>query len=111
MEINTVITAIVIIMAVLIALHLGITYLCNKSMSDIRADVYQLFLAVENNPKFRKTGKAKMKWVLGQARGLLPGWMRIFVTDVFLERVIEGWFVAIKDLLDDGKINKSHKRE
>ena len=47
-----------------------------------------------------------MKWVLSQARMLLPKWAQVLITEEFLEKVIEGWFQAVKDLLDDGKYNK-----
>ena len=52
-----------------------------------------------------------MKWVLSQARLLLPAWAQVFITDAFLEKVVQGWFNAIKDLLDDGKLNKSTVEE
>lgn len=111
MTINTILI-IVIIVATLAVLAGGIyLYVRDKTLNEIRADVYQLFLKVEHNPNFTKMGKQKMKWVLRHARGLLPKWVQPFITDVFLEKVIEGWFQAVKDLLDDGKLNKSNKEE
>ena len=82
-------------------------YLRDKTLTEIRADVYQLFLKAEHNPNFEENGKQKMKWVLSQARMLLPTWAQIMITDTFLENVVEAWFQAVKDLLDDGKYNKS----
>lgn len=111
MTVNTILT-IALIVATLIMLGAGIYfYARNKTLSDIRADVYQLFLKAEHNPEFAKSGKQKMKWVLSRARMLLPTWLQVFITDAFLEKVIEGWFRAVKDLLDDGKINKSSVKE
>lgn len=55
------------------------------------------------------SGKQKMEWVIGKARGLLPGWLQTFVTDEVILRIIQGWFTAVKDLLDDGKYNNSTK--
>lgn len=82
-------------------------YLRNKSMEEIRSEVYQLFLAAEHAYTESGSGKQKMKWVISKARALLPSWLQTFVTEDLLYKVIEGWFVAIKDLLDDGKYNKS----
>lgn len=82
-------------------------YLRDKTLNDIRTDVYQLFLKAEHNPNFTKKGKQKMKWVLSQARMLLPKWAQVLISDTFLENVVEAWFQAVKDLLDDGKYNKS----
>ena len=108
MIINIILT-IVLIVATLLILGAGLYfYIRDKTLSDIRADVYQLFLKAEHNPEFAESGKQKMKWVLSQARMLLPAWLQVFITDTFLEKVIEGWFRAVKDLLDDGKMNRSN---
>jgi len=111
MTVNTV--AIIIIVAIaLTIIGAGIYfYVRDKSLNEIRADVYQLFLQVEHNPAYAKTGKQKMKWVLSRARGLLPTWLQAFISDEFLEKVVESWFQAVKDLLDDGKLNKSVTRK
>ena len=107
MTFNT-IMMIALIVFVLAVFTTGIYfYLRDMTLNDIRADVYQLFLKAEHNPNFTKAGKQKMKWVLSMARGLLPDWAQLFISDAFLERVVEGWFCAVKDLLDDGKYNKS----
>lgn len=107
MTINTIVT-IVFIVATVAVLAGGIyLYVRDKTLNEIRADVYQLFLEAENNPTYHKNGRQKMKWVLSRARSLLPNWAQIFITDAFLEKVVEGWFRAVKDLLDDGKLNKS----
>jgi len=111
MTINTIVTIILIIVTLTAFGVLAYFYFRNKSLEDIRADVYQLFLEVEHNPNFTKKGKQKMKWVLSQARSLLPAWAQPLISDAFLEKVVDRWFKAIKDLLDDGKLNKSHEQE
>lgn len=108
MIINTILTIVLIVATLLILGARLYFYIRDKTLSDIRADVYQLFLKAEHNPEFVESGKQKMKWVLSQARMLLPSWLQVFITDTFLEKVIEGWFRAVKDLLDDGKMNKSN---
>ena len=84
-------------------------YFRNKSLEQIREDVYELFLKAEANPDFKHAGMRKMKWVLVQARNLLPGWIQILISDAFLEEVVQSWFDGIKDILDDGKLNRSTK--
>ena len=111
MTINTILTITLIVVTFIILVAGIYLYVRDKTLEDIRADVYQLFLRAENNPEFAASGKQKMKWVLSRARMLLPSWLQIFITDAFLEKVIEGWFRAVKDLLDDGKINKSSVKE
>lgn len=107
MSIETIIfIVLVVIVAVIIAGGLYF-YLRDKSLEEIRGDVYQLFLKAENNPRIMYSGKQKMKWVLQQARGLLPAWAKLLITDALLEKVVQSWFDAIKDLLDDGKLNQS----
>lgn len=107
MTFNTIMTILVIVFLLLI-LGGGIYfYFRDKTLNEIRADVYQKFLEAEHNPNFTKKGKQKMKWVLSQARMLLPKWAQMLISDELLEKVVEGWFRAVKDLLDDGKYNKS----
>lgn len=110
MTINTIITILVIIVALV---GLGITaylYFKEKKLSEIRADVYKLFLEAEHRYTETKQGKQKLKWVVSRARGLLPDWLQVFITESALEKIIDLWFKAVKDLLDDGKYNKSVKR-
>lgn len=111
MTINTILTIVVIVATVVLLGTFVYLYVRDNTLNEIRADVYKLFLKVENNPAFEKTGKQKMKWVLQQARGLLPNWMQVIITDTFLEKVVQKWFEAVKDLLDDGKMNKSQGEE
>jgi len=93
-----------------VAIAMLVTYLRNKTISEIRVDVYQLFLKAEHRFEESGTGKQKMKWVVNRARGLLPSWAQNLVTEELLYEIIETWFQGIKDLLDDGKINNSVKR-
>lgn len=111
MTINTIVTIVLIVIALAI-IGVGIYfYLRDKSLDEIRADVYQLFLRAEHMFLKSGSGKQKMKWVVSRARSMLPGWAQLLISDEFLEKVVEGWFRAVKDLLDDGKINKSTEVE
>lgn len=92
------------------AVVLLVTYVRNRKLSGIRTDVYQLFLKAEHMFKESGAGAQKMKWVVNRARALLPKWVRNLVSEELLYDVIEVWFDGIKDLLDDGKMNKSVKK-
>lgn len=52
-----------------------------------------------------------MSYVIQQARLLLPNWAQFFITEALLEKMVQMWFDAVKDLLDAGKINRSGAEE
>ena len=106
---ETVLTVLVILGLVVVCALTTYVYLKGKTMDDIRADVYTLFLVAEHHFTEEKSGKQKMEWVLEMTLELLPEWSRFFITKDSLENVVQLWFDAVKDLLDDGKINKSSK--
>ena len=107
MTVNTIVT-IVLFVSTLTVFGVGaFFYFRNKSLDDLRKDAYKLFLEIENNPLYYKKGEAKMLWVLKRIRNYLPLWAQAFITDAFLEKTVRQWFKEIKDLLDDGKRNKS----
>lgn len=104
---------VLVIIAVLIVISIiwmGYAYLKNRTLDEIRGDVYQLVLKAEHTYKESASGKQKMKWVVSRARKLLPGWMQLIISEEMLEKIIQVWFDEVKDLLDDGKMNGSQKR-
>ena len=100
------IIAVLIIIAVTVIV-MAVVYLKDRTLDDIRNDVYQLILRAEHLYEQSGAGKQKMKWVVSQARKLLPKWMQAFISDEGLEKIIQAWFDGVKDLLDDGKMNGS----
>ena len=102
----------VIIAALIVAsvIWMGYAYLKNRTLDEIRGDVYQLVLKAEHTYRLSSSGKQKMKWVVSQARKLLPGWMQLIISEEMLQKIIQVWFDEVKDLLDDGKMNGSQKR-
>lgn len=104
---NTIIMILVIVAALAALGYCTYIYLRDKNMEQIRADVYRLFLQAEHTFTETKAGKQKMEWVVQKARSLLPEWLQNFITEPFLYMVIQAWFDAVKDLLDDGKYNGS----
>ena len=101
-----------VIIAVLIVVSviwMGYAYLRNRTLDEIRGDVYQLVIRAEHTYKTSSSGKQKMKWVVSQARKLLPGWMQMIISEEMLQKIIQVWFDEVKDLLDDGKMNGSQR--
>lgn len=95
----------------IVTLVIAFQYAKYKGLEGIRANVYQLILKAEHMYKESGAGQQKLKWVVQQARGLLPKWLQAIVTEDTLLKIIDVWFDGIKDLLDDGKINGSQKGE
>lgn len=79
-------------------------YCREKTLQEIRTDVYQLFLKAENAFNESGQGEQKMKWVISRARSLLPSWIQLIMTEDVFIKLIQIWFDGIKDLLDDGRI-------
>lgn len=103
---------ILIIVALIIAVSIiwiVYSYLKERTLEQIRADVYQLVLKAEHTYRTSPSGKQKMKWVVSQARKLLPSWLQMIISEDTLTRIIQVWFDEVKDLLDDGKVNKSYR--
>lgn len=96
-----------VLLLIVVTVVIAFQYIKMKGLDGIREDVYKLILKAEHMYKESGSGKQKMKWVLSQARGLIPGWLQPFITEDMLEAVLEKWFRGVKDLLDDGKINNS----
>ena len=118
MELLTMLSAIpvpvLIVVAVVllfITLFVSYQYLEMKGLEGIRAEVYQLILKAEHLYEASGTGKQKLKWVVQQARGLLPKWLAWIITEDVLMEIVDKWFQGIKDLLDDGKVNGSSAKK
>lgn len=77
-----------------------------KGLEGIRAQVYQYMLKAEHM-YVSSEGRQKLKYVVHNARMLLPDWLRFFISDEALMNLCDVWFKEVKDLLDDGKINSS----
>ncbi len=82
-------------------------YVRDKSIIQLRADVYKLFIYAERYFTEEKAGKQKMDYVVSMARGMLPACIQVFVSDKIIRDIFQLWFDDIKDLLDDGTLNES----
>ncbi|MDU7833672.1 MAG: hypothetical protein E7J75_00750 [Blautia sp.] len=94
----------------IVTLIMTFQYCKVKGLEGIRMDVYKLILKAEHIYNKSGQGKQKLKWVVSQARGLLPKWLQLFITDDDLMILIDKWFRGVKDLLDDGKVNGSYRQ-
>lgn len=103
------ILVLVILVLAAVTIVMAYQYMKLKGLEGIREDVYQLILKAEYVYKQSGQGKQKLKWVVSRARSLLPSWLQVFVSEATLEKIIDTWFLGVKDLLDDGKVNKSQK--
>jgi hypothetical protein len=95
------------IVFILSFVFLAVKYVKSRGLEGIRSDVYKLFLKAEHVWTQSGQGEQRMKWVIHKARGLLPSWLKFLITEELLKKVIQFWFDGIKDILDDGKLNKS----
>lgn len=99
-----------LLIAMIISIICG-TIKCIKisGMDGVREEAYRLFLAAEHVYWEKGSGKQKMMYVVKEIRKKLPPWMRFFINEKTAERIIQSWFDSVKDLLDDGKVNKSFR--
>ena len=101
---NIIFTILTIIFIALLAVAV-VAYCKERTLDEIRRDVYKLFLEAEHTYKESGEGMQKMKWVISHARSLLPPWLQLIITDEIFEHLVQFWFDGIKDLLDDGKFS------
>lgn len=97
----------VVTVLVIVTLVCVYQYTKMKGLDGIRGDVYQLILKAEHVYNASGQGEQKLKWVVQQARGLLPKWLQVIMSEEVLLKIIDWWFKEVKDLLDDGKVNGS----
>jgi hypothetical protein len=98
-----------LVLWVILTIVIVYQYAKMKGLEGIRKKVYDLFLFAEKRFTESKQGEQKLKWVVQQARGLLPRWLQVVISEEALTTIIDWWFREIKDLLDDGAINGSQK--
>lgn len=78
-------------------------------LDGLRAYAYELFLSAEHTFRESGSGEKKMQYVIDRIWIRMPVWMRFFLTKKMIRKIVQHWFDMIKDLLDDGKINRSFR--
>ena len=101
------------VFVILIAIVIVYEVQCAKleGLDKLREKAYELILDAEHTYTGSGQGCYKLLYVWHKLKDQLPGWMRLFMTDDMLMDLIDEWFRAVKDLLDDGKINNSSKNK
>lgn len=105
---NPIIAIIFILVVVAFAIFLAVKGMQKIGMEKIRGYVYKLFVYAENEFEYGDN-EQKFEYVVQLARSSIPTPFNLFITESLLRKVIQAWFDLCKDLLDDGKINKSRK--
>ena len=95
------IPVLILVIAVLVVVTAVVVYQYAKAkgLDGIRKEVYKLFLHAEHIYKESGQGEKKLKWVVQQARGLLPKWLQVIMSEEVLLKIIDWWFKEVKDLL------------
>lgn len=93
-----------IILGVAVALFFVVKVMQTIGMERVRGYVYKLFVEAEHEFKHGEN-EEKFDYVVCLARGAVPSPFNLFITERLLRKVIQTWFVLVKDLLDDGKLN------
>lgn len=100
---NTQIACVMIIVAIILLIYMLI-----KLNKNIRLKAYELFLKAEHE-FISGHGENKMDYVVENIHNYLPTMISIFISEETLKKILQKMFDEIKDLLDDGKRNKSTK--
>jgi hypothetical protein len=78
-----------VVVAICMTLFTVLSYLKDATLEDIRADAYKLFLKAENGFKGTGKGKQKMEWVVKAINGVIPNWLKMFVSDDMLKELLQ----------------------
>lgn len=100
---NTQIACAMIIVAIILLIYMLI-----KLNKNIRLKAYELFLKAEHE-FVSGYGESKMDYVVENIHNYLPTIISIFISEETLKKILQKMFDEVKDLLDDGKRNKSTK--
>lgn len=105
---NPMMAVILIALLLIFAILLAVKVIRDAGLEKIRCVVYKGFLVAEHSFQ-HGDNEQKFDYVVQLARSALPSPLDLFITEKSLRKVIQLWFDLCKDLLDDGKINNTHK--
>lgn len=83
-----------------------ILFLLIKFSVKFRKIAYKLFVKAEEEYKSGE-GEEKMNYVVSNIHSILPGCVSMFIPEAVLKKILQCFFNELKDVLDDGKFNKS----
>ena len=90
----------------LLAFCILVLYLFIKFNTTFRKDIYKWFVKAEHEYSL---GSEKMQYVLDNTYDYLPAPVKMFINREVYEIILQYLFDCVKELLDDGKVNKSGK--
>lgn len=97
-----------IVLTVLILIIGCIYCIVNKKWTELRVYTYKLIQVAENTITGSKMGGARFLQVFEAFyNGAMPSWLKIFIPVATAEKYLQIWYTEIKDLLDNGKCDKS----
>ena len=96
------IPVLILVIAVLVVITAVVVYQYAKAkgLEGIRKEVYELFLHAEHIYKESGQGEQKLKWVVQQARGLLPKWLQVIMSEGPFGRWKGKW---LSELIGEGR--------
>lgn len=97
-----------IVVVVALALILLAKIMQHIGLEKVRAYVYKLFVEAEHEFAYGDN-QEKFDYVINLTRDFIPMPFSLFITESLLRKVVQAWFDLCKDLLDDGKLNKSEE--
>ena len=103
---HIVLAVIFIALVLILAVYLLVKYLQKLGLENVRATVYEGFVIAENRFK-QGDNKQKFEYVVQLARSSIPAPFNLLITESTLRKVIQLWFNICKDLLDNGRLDKS----
>lgn len=96
--------------AVISAAAIVVVYLVyltiTKQWTRIREFAYQVMLLAERTFG-DENGKIKFDFVVRIVFKNLPAWLKLFIHEDDIKKLIQTWYNKAKDFLDDGQFNES----
>ena len=96
--------------AVISAAAIVVVYLVyltiTKQWTRIREFAYQVMLLAERTFG-DENGKIKFDFVVRIVFKNLPAWLKLFIHEDDIKKLIQTWYDKAKDFLDDGQFNES----
>ena len=94
---------------VIIAIVIIVKEVQRRGMEAVRGYVYQLFVEAEHGFAHGEN-KEKFEYVVKMAKAAIPLPFCLLISETLIRKVVQAWFDLVKDLLDDGKLNRSEKK-
>ena len=105
---NPKIATIYLLAVLALAIYVFVKIVQTVGLEKVRKVVYKAFVEAEHE-FIHGQNASKFEYVVEIAKNKLPMPYCMFISESLLRTTIQLWFDICKDLLDDGKFNKSSK--